>query len=403
MRLINFKLGDASEVASKHDFITAEEYESGASETVPGDRGGGYNLQGLLDTAHYGTDAATEEDSWQVDASDSASESSLSSPALAYCLNCSERRHGDVCETCGHDAAVDPLTVAPVVDYAWRRPDVDRDVAIVYDDRMTMHQKGNSSPHPERPDRLRAIMSRLLSSGLAARCKRIDCREATLEELLCVHSEQLVERNKQISDSVSMAPDNASLRLSADLYINKHTFQCAKLAAGGSAQVAAVVARKEASAGAAIVRPPGHHAESGNAMGFCFFNNAAVAARVAQRNGARKVMIVDWDVHHGNGTQNIFQDDPSVLYISLHRYDGGSFYPGTGGPTDVGSGQGKGFSVNIPWDYDGMGDEDYVAAFQHVVLPIASEFKPDMTIVSAGFDAAEGDPLGTWACVACCC
>jgi len=407
MRLINFKLGDASEVASKHDFITAEEYESGASETVPGDRGGGYNLQGLLDTAHYGTDAATEEeDSWQVDAdaSDTASESSLSGPAFAtYCLNCSERRHGDVCETCGHDSAVDPLTVTPAGDYAWCRPGVDRDVAIVYDDRMTLHQKGDSSPHPERPDRLRAIMYRLLSSGLAARCKRIDCREATLEELLCVHSEQLVERNKQISDSVSMAPDNESLRLSSDLYINKHTFQCAKLAAGGSAQVAAAVARKEASAGAAIVRPPGHHAESGNAMGFCFFNNAAVAARVAQRNGAQKVMIVDWDVHHGNGTQNIFLDDPSVLYISLHRYDMGRFYPGTGGATEVGTGQGKGFSVNIPWDYDGMGDDDYVAAFNHVVLPIASEFKPDLTIVSAGFDAAEGDPLGTWACVACCC
>ena len=153
------------------------------------------------------------------------------------------------------------------------------------------------------------------------RCKRIDSREASAAELLKVHSEQLVEQNKQLSTTAHVVPDGASLRVSSDLYVNMHTFQCAKLAAGSAAEVATVVAQRQYSAGAAIVRPPGHHAESGNAMGFCFFNNAAVAARVAQQNGARKVMIVDWDVHHGNGTQQIFNEDPSVLYVSLHRYD----------------------------------------------------------------------------------
>uniref|UniRef100_A0A182T2E2 Histone deacetylase n=1 Tax=Anopheles maculatus TaxID=74869 RepID=A0A182T2E2_9DIPT len=145
------------------------------------------------------------------------------------------------------------------------------------------------------------------------------------------------------------------------------------------------------------VRPPGHHAEPDTPHGFCIFNNIAVAARAAVEHfGLRRVLIVDWDVHHGNGTQHIFEQDPRVLYISVHRYDNGSFFPNStdANYTVVGSGQGEGFNVNIPWNRKGMGDAEYVAAFQSVILPIAYEFDPELVLVSAGFDAAIGDPLG---------
>jgi len=142
------------------------------------------------------------------------------------------------------------------------------------------------------------------------------------------------------------------------------------------------------------VRPPGHHAGVKQAMGFCLHNNAAVAALAAKRAGAKKVLIVDWDVHHGNGTQEIFEGDKSVLYVSLHRHEYGNFYPGTGAAHEVGILDGQGFSVNIPWSRGGVGDNDYIFAFKTVVLPIAAEFAPDITIISAGFDAARGDPLG---------
>ncbi|EIE24210.1 histone deacetylase, partial [Coccomyxa subellipsoidea C-169] len=146
--------------------------------------------------------------------------------------------------------------------------------------------------------------------------------------------------------------------------------------------------------GAAIVRPPGHHAESGMAMGFCYFNNAGLAARAAQAAGARRVLVLDWDVHHGNGTQHIFEHDPGVMYMSIHRYDGGHFYPGTGAVKEVGRGAGEGFTVNVPWPMGGMGNGDYMAAFSHVIIPIAHEYSPDLIIVSAGFDASAGDPIG---------
>ncbi len=137
-------------------------------------------------------------------------------------------------------------------------------------------------------------------------------------------------------------------------------------------------------------------------MGFCFFNNVAIATKVIQRkyregpDKVNKVLILDWDVHHGNGTQKAFEDDPSVLYISIHRHENGTFYPSGpyGDMTSIGVGDGEGFSVNVPWPSGGMGDGDYIYAFDHVVMPIAREFDPDMVIISAGFDAAEGDLLG---------
>ena len=181
------------------------------------------------------------------------------------------------------------------------------------------------------------------------------------------------------------------------IYLNPHTFDSALLAAGNVIQVIDAVCNEEAQRGVAIVRPPGHHAEIDEACGFCFFNNAAIAAKYAcQAHELKRVLILDWDVHHGNGIQNIFYNSSNVLYISLHRYDHGTFFPGRpdANVDYVGSEQGEGYNVNIPWNGSGMGDTEYALAFFNVVLPIAYEYNPDLVLVSAGFDAARGDPLG---------
>jgi histone deacetylase 6 len=188
--------------------------------------------------------------------------------------------------------------------------------------------------------------------------------------------------------------DSKGSRLGADTFANPHTHTAALLAAGSVLAVTESVMRGETRAGIALVRPPGHHAEPDAAMGFCLLNNSAIAAAVARkRYGARRVLVLDWDVHHGNGTEACFVDDPSVMYISLHRYEPG-FFPGTGHPEDVGDGAGAGFNVNIAWPEGGMRDIDYAAAFDLAVMPIARSFNPDLVIVSAGFDAAVDDPLG---------
>ncbi|KAL5183621.1 Histone deacetylase 15 [Glycine soja] len=187
---------------------------------------------------------------------------------------------------------------------------------------------------------------------------------------------------------------NHFLVISLLTHANEHSALAARLAAGLCADLASAIVSERAKNGFALVRPPGHHAGVRHAMGFCLHNNAAVAALAAQAAGARKVLILDWDVHHGNGTQEIFEQNKSVLYISLHRHEGGKFYPGTGAAEEVGSMGAEGYCVNIPWSRGEVGDNDYIFSFQHVVLPIAAEFNPDFTIVSAGFDAARGDPLG---------
>lgn len=191
-----------------------------------------------------------------------------------------------------------------------------------------------------------------------------------------------------------------SLESASSLYVNEHSAYAARLSCGGAIEICDAIASGRIRNGFAIVRPPGHHAEPHKSMGFCFFNNVAVATRVLQQkypNTMRKILILDWDVHHGNGTQRAFEDDPNVLYISIHRYDeDGSFYPGStyGNYDSCGTGPGEGKSVNIPWPSLGMGDADYMYAFRQLVMPIANEFDPDLVIVSAGFDAAVGDPIG---------
>eukprot|EP00249_Psilotum_nudum_P019805 c27426_g1_i2 orf=1077-3047(-) len=261
--------------------------------------------------------------------------------------------------------------------------------AIGYDERMLLHSEVQmkSYPHPERPDRLRSILSGLEAAGLFQRCFAIPTREASRAELEAVHTKEHVDAVEATSNSVSSY-------FTSDTYANQSSALAARLAAGICADLATLIMKGHAQNGFALVRPPGHHAERSNIMGFCLLNNAAIAAKAALEVGAKKVLILDWDVHHGNGTQEIFEYDPSVLYISLHRHEGGHFYPGTGSACEVGSAEGEGFSVNIPWVCAGIGDGDYIFAFQHIVMPIAMQFAPDMVIISAGFDAAQGDPLG---------
>uniref|UniRef100_A0A7N6BMD1 Histone deacetylase n=1 Tax=Anabas testudineus TaxID=64144 RepID=A0A7N6BMD1_ANATE len=179
-----------------------------------------------------------------------------------------------------------------------------------------------------------------------------------------------------------------------------HSSAAVRMAVGSVIELAFRVASGELKNGFAVVRPPGHHAEESTAMGFCFFNSVAITAKLLQQKlGVGKILIVDWDIHHGNGTQQAFYSDPNVLYISLHRYDDGNFFPGSGAPEEVGSGAGVGFNVNIAWTggvEPPMGDVEYLTAFRSVVMPIAQQFSPDVVLVSAGFDAVEGhqSPLG---------
>ncbi|KAH7913895.1 histone deacetylase clr3 [Hygrophoropsis aurantiaca] len=252
--------------------------------------------------------------------------------------------------------------------------------------------------HPEQPGRISAIRNIIRDRGLLSKMKQIPIREVKKQEALLVHSEEHWDKVLAIQ---AMTPqdiiDSESYYESLSLYVMGGTTRSARLSCGGVIEACLAVARGELQKTFAIVRPPGHHAEPEEHMGFCFFNNVAVAAKVTQLlTPVKKILILDWDVHHGNGTQRAFNDDPSVLYISLHRYERGQFYPcgPFGSMESSGEGPGLGYSVNIPWPKKGMGDPDYIHAFQQIVMPIAMEFAPELVIISAGFDAAAGDDLG---------
>jgi histone deacetylase 6 len=253
---------------------------------------------------------------------------------------------------------------------------------LVYDERFLAHRAPYD--HPEHPGRLEAIWRRCADEGLAGRCRRVPAREAAPEELARVHADAYI-------GAIAATAQAPFRQLDPDTYTCRESALAARLAAGSLVDLAVEVASARLDNGLALLRPPGHHAEAGRAMGFCLFNNVAVAARSVQAIGAaRRVLIVDWDLHHGNGTQNTFWEDRSVLYVSTHQFP---FYPGSGAIDETGGGAGRGFTVNIPWPA-GSGDAEYLAAFDRVLLPIALEFGPDLVLVSAGFDAAEGDPLG---------
>jgi acetoin utilization deacetylase AcuC-like enzyme len=236
-----------------------------------------------------------------------------------------------------------------------------------------------ASMHPERPARLLAIERALLP--LASRLRDLPPRPATDEEVLRAHSRDHLERLRAL--------DGRRANIDADTYAAPASFEVARLAAGATVDLALRVARGEAQRGFALVRPPGHHAEQAEAMGFCLLNNVAIAARALRAAGVERVAIVDWDVHHGNGTQHLFEAERDVLFVSLHQFP---LYPGTGALGEQGKGAGEGATVNFPLP-PGCGDPEYAAVFGRVTLPILREFRPDVILVSAGFDAHEHDPL----------
>jgi acetoin utilization deacetylase AcuC-like enzyme len=254
-------------------------------------------------------------------------------------------------------------------------------VGFVWHDRCLLHDNGPG--HPERPQRLTAIRDHLERGGVLARLLAITPEPASLEALARVHDPAYVEALRRVCA-------RAPVRLDPDTGVSEGSWAAALLSAGGG--IAAVDAVIEGRARSAFVctRPPGHHAERDRAMGFCLFNNIAVAARHAQdRHGIERVAIVDWDVHHGNGTQHLFEDDDTILYISTHEWP---FYPGTGARGERGRGKGIGTTINLPLP-GGSGDDEYERLFETVVLPAIESFEPGLLLISAGFDAHEADPL----------
>ncbi|MFN8179968.1 MAG: histone deacetylase [bacterium] len=252
--------------------------------------------------------------------------------------------------------------------------------ALVLDPRYRDHR--NPPGHPERVERIEALLP-LRDDVERRRLLLVEPRPATREEILAVHTAEHVGR-VAASEGVALSifdPDTSA---------GPKSFATALLAAGGFLALLEAIEAGRARRGFALVRPPGHHAESDGAMGFCLFDNVAVGAAMLRRAGRARVAIVDWDVHHGNGTQEIFWRDPSVLYVSLHQYP---WYPGTGAEHEIGEGPGAGATLNIPLQ-QGCGDLEYLAALDERVLPALRRFRPEFLLVSAGFDTHARDPLG---------
>ncbi len=233
--------------------------------------------------------------------------------------------------------------------------------------------------HPERPERL--VAARAAVERAPVRWGKVEPREAAPEDLVRVHDARFIDE--------LLGLRGRSLNLDPDTYVSEASVEVALLAAGGVVALVDALLEGETSLGVALPRPPGHHARPSQAMGFCLLNNVAIAAAHARARGVARVAVVDFDVHHGNGTQEIFATDASVLYLSTHQFP---FYPGTGALEEAGLGEGKGFTVNVPLTAGG-GDAVYRAAFDRVVAPVLEAYAPDLLLVSAGFDAAARDPL----------
>jgi acetoin utilization deacetylase AcuC-like enzyme len=249
---------------------------------------------------------------------------------------------------------------------------------VVATERFAEHQ--TPPGHPESPERA-TVMDAVADEWRHAGGDLVAPGPATNDQLARVHDEAYLER---IADTAGRAA-----KLDPDTYTSPESVEIAHLAAGAAIDAVGLVVGGSHRRGLALVRPPGHHAEADRAMGFCLYNNVAVAVAHAKTLGVSKVAVLDYDVHHGNGTQHMFESDPDVLYVSVHQ---SRFYPGTGEVGEVGRGAGAGFTVNLPLEV-GAVDEDYRVVFSEVVVPVVRQFQPDLVVVSAGFDAHERDPI----------
>lgn len=249
-------------------------------------------------------------------------------------------------------------------------------IALVYSPRYLEHDPGTW--HPESPQRLRAIIEALKREGLWTDV--LEPEPAEMGEVMSVHSKSYIELLTEIvKDNVSLDPDTPT---------RENTFEIALLAAGGALLAGRLVAEKRAKSAFALIRPPGHHASSNFGGGFCYLNNVAIMTKALQ-NVFERIMIFDFDAHHGNGTQDIFYNDPDVLYFSIHQVP---LYPGTGRVEEIGDGRGRGFNINVPVP-PGTGDSEYATIVEEIFRPIVEQFEPGMIAISAGFDGHIRDPL----------
>jgi acetoin utilization deacetylase AcuC-like enzyme/formylglycine-generating enzyme required for sulfatase activity len=262
-------------------------------------------------------------------------------------------------------------------------PPTTKTTGFIYDDIYLEHK--TTPGHPERPERLVEIIKRLKADGLYAQLLELRPAPAALDWIQTVHSLDYIERAQKSSEG------GAGFLDSADVPISRRSYDAAVMAAGGVLTAVDAVMKGQVANAFCAVRPPGHHAMENRAMGFCIFNNVAIGTRYVQKKyGVSNVLIVDWDVHHGNGTQAAFYDDPTVLYFSVHQYP---FYPGTGSEAEKGDGKGLNYTINVPLP-TGSGDDAYVKVFEERLRPAALAFGPDFVFISAGFDAHENDLLG---------
>jgi len=266
---------------------------------------------------------------------------------------------------------------------------------LVYDEKMGDYSCAEST-HVERPERIFSIYKKLEEEGLVKRCKLLKSRYATEEEILLKH-------NKEHFDFIKTLESKSSEELEClsddfeSIYFHQAVSECSLLAAGCTLEVVEAVLKGTIKNGVAVVRPPGHHALEHCSMGFCHFNNVALAAMLAiSKYNLKRILILDWDVHYGNGIHKMFESDPKVLYFSLHRYDNRRFWPNLeeGNYDSIGKDAGLGYNIHVAWNQGKMGDSEYLCAMDHLLLPIMKEYQPELILVSAGFDSGLNDPLG---------